>query len=174
MVDYLHRFNDVVGPQRLIQSPTVGNKLVKSHGMGHMTEQIKELGAAPNCYGGFLESALKTFIKGPGKRTRKTHQDFDLDLVKRWSEYQTIISLVDSLDINVDGPVKSSEDGQSVQTNASSLPSNHDYATFRSVSQPVFYFFREVGSGQRRNWHTRTSNRKEEFAYVTHPFAGDS
>ena len=87
---YIDLFVEVCGPQRQITSPHVVCKLQKLHGMLHFPTQISRFGSAQNFNGNFLESHLKTFVKQPAKRTRKTHMDFSKDLVKRWCEHSSI------------------------------------------------------------------------------------
>ena len=87
MIAYLDLFDELVGPQRKKISPSVGNKFPKRHGALKLVPSILEYGSAQNINGLFLESHLKTFVKRPAKRTRKTHQDFSLDLSNRWSEH---------------------------------------------------------------------------------------
>jgi len=103
--DYIRLFNDIVGPQRLIESPTVGNNIVKLHCTLHFpTDQLPTHGSAMNSCGSALESHLKTFIKQPAARTRKTHTEFASDLVNRWSEYQMIDMAYAKLGLQNDMP----------------------------------------------------------------------
>ena len=90
MVAYLDLFDEVIGPQQMLSSPKVGNKFPKRHGALKLVPYIEYWGSPLNLNGIFLESHLKTFVKRPAKRTRKTQEDFCMDLAHRWSEFQHI------------------------------------------------------------------------------------
>ena len=96
--NYNALFSLVCHDSRLHESPTVVCKLPKLHGLLHFPLQIQDHGSPENFNGSYLESMLKDFIKRPGRRTRKTHADFALDLVNRWSEYSSITDYMATTD----------------------------------------------------------------------------
>jgi hypothetical protein len=96
--NYNELFVKVCGDQRYYESPSVGCKLPKLHGLTHMPLQIEDHGSPENFNGSYLESMLKEFIKRPGRRTRRTHADFALDLINRWSEFSCITDYMSSVD----------------------------------------------------------------------------
>eukprot|EP00978_Attheya_sp_CCMP212_P046895 scaffold418333_cov39-Attheya_sp.AAC.1 len=59
---------------------------------------MKDHGSPENFNGSSLESMLKDFVKRPGRRTRKTHADFALDLINQWSEYSCITDYMSKAD----------------------------------------------------------------------------
>ena len=96
--NYNELFVEVCGEQRYHESPTVACKIPKLHGLLHFPSQIKDHGSAENFNGSYLESMLKDFIKRPGKRTRRTHTDFAMDLMNRWSEFSSITDYMSTVD----------------------------------------------------------------------------
>ena len=101
--NYNDLFVQVCENQRYYESPNVVCKIPKLHGLLHFPSQIQDHGSAENFNGSYLESMLKDFIKRPGKRTRRTHTDFALDLMNRWSEFSSIsdyMSTVDKSDLD--------------------------------------------------------------------------
>ena len=83
VADYIKQYVTTCGKQREIQSPKTGTKQQKIHGLTHLSKQIELYGSAENFNGSYLESHLKSFIKHPAKRTRKTHSYFSSDLINR-------------------------------------------------------------------------------------------
>ena len=96
--NYNELFVDVCHVQRYHESPSVGCKLPKLHGLLHFPLQIKDHGSPENFNGSYLESMLKEFVKRPGRRTRKTHADFAVDLINRWSEFSCITDYMSKVD----------------------------------------------------------------------------
>eukprot|EP00978_Attheya_sp_CCMP212_P033007 scaffold131379_cov61-Attheya_sp.AAC.1 len=90
--------SSVCGDQRYYESPTVGCKIPRLHGLLHFPLQMEDHGSAENFNGSYLESMLKEFIKRPGKQTRRTHANFALDLINRWSEYSCINYYMSTVD----------------------------------------------------------------------------
>ena len=157
---YLHLFKEIVGPQRDIYS-AVGLQFPKFHGPLHFVSQSEMFGSARNYDGTYLESALKTFIKMPGRRTRKTHNEFHGDIINRWSEYQTVCHFMENLDIEGCESVSSSSGSERHQ---SVISKNHPNDKM-SLSRSAFSYIRD---GSRRNiWYTYyNSNRHSE---IFHP-----
>jgi len=96
-------FAEMCGPQRRVQSPQVGCNFQKLHGLFHFADQMKLFGSAEKISIQCLESHLKSFIKHPAKRTRKTHADFSHDLINRWSEHASVADCILCLAISSDG-----------------------------------------------------------------------
>ena len=151
---YITLYNEVVEPQRLRNSPSVGNKFPKLHGLLHFPWQVDRYGSALNFYGAFLESHLKTFVKKPGKRTRRTYADFCKDLANRWSESQHIESILSDLQVDEDNL----EDDSSPANNRQLRIEIGD----RKLSKPHFTFLRLDGK-----WHTQVGRTCDDN--VSHP-----
>ena len=158
MKQYLHQFKDVVGPQRWITSPKVGTKLVKFHGCLKFVEQIPWIGSPENWNGVYLESALKTFVKHPAKRTSKKHSSFSNELVQRWSEYSSIEQTAHSLHLIGDG----SDNDEDLSL--ASRPRRINNRSKPGVSRAVFRF-EKIG----RTWHT-CWGRNNIVGQIQHPY----
>ena len=151
LTSYIRDFNTVVGPQREITSPDVGNKLSRLHGLLHFVRQIQRDGVPNNSNGAYLEKSLKEHVKHPAGRTRKTHSDFNSDLIKRISEFKSIDEHAEER--WPDGLFNSDE-------NSTPTQSEHDCI---SVGPARFKFVRS-----NRQWTTKAGRRT--ITGVVHPF----
>ena len=156
---YVGDFIKVVGPQREISSPEVGTKIPRLHGLTHFPRQIVRDGSPNNSNGIYLEKALKKVVKHPAKRTRKTHLDFDDDLVRRFSEFQCIEDYYD--DNELDWVLH----GQAAQNDRSSSSSfSHATIDCVTVSRPKFHFVKRG-----TQWNTKVGSKV--LSGILHPFA---
>ena len=158
MIAYLDLFDELVGPQREKISPSVGNKFPKRHGALKLVPSILEYGSAQNINGLFLESHLKTFMKRPAKRTRKTHQDFSLDLSNRWSEHCHIDRSIRMLP-EIDTRYLLDEDGGHSKSTSSSCKDGKI-----SLTKAKFRFIK-VGPSR---WRTKVGGRSMDGAVHPH------
>jgi hypothetical protein len=164
---YIKCFVDVCGDQRRITSPTVGCKIQRLHGISHFPKQISQFGSAQNFNGSFLESHLKTFIKHPAKRARKTHADFSHDLINRWCEHASItdylaryVSPPPNQNDVVDQP-DADPTGMTIAIGETNLDISED--SIATPKKPAF-FYKRIGN----IWHTCVGQNYEKKVY--HPF----
>ena len=99
---YLAEFVTLLGPQRKIDSPKIGTKLIKAHSYMHLARQIARDGSPLNSCGSYCESHLKTFVKRPGRMTNKTQKDFTKQTLNRFSDYQAFDHLVREFNLVTD------------------------------------------------------------------------
>ena len=69
---FLRKYKEVFGMVALANSK-VGLKKIKFHAAKHCVFYIKRYGSSENTFGGSLESALKSTVKEPTKRTSRRH-----------------------------------------------------------------------------------------------------
>jgi hypothetical protein len=79
---FLHKYKEVFGMVALANSK-VGLKKVKFHAAKHCAFYIKRYGSSENFFGGSLESALKSTVKEPTKRTSRRHDHLCKELASR-------------------------------------------------------------------------------------------
>jgi hypothetical protein len=79
---FLHKYKEVFGHVALANSK-VGLKKIKFHAPKHCVFYIKRYGSSENTFGGTLESALKSTVKEPTKRTSRRHDHLCKELAAR-------------------------------------------------------------------------------------------
>jgi len=156
ILHYMDLFVEHCGQQRLLASPKVGTKLARLHGLSHFRHQIQHHGSPNNSNGVYLESALKTFVKHPAKRTRKTHCDFSQDLVNRWSEYASISEYINEISIE-DNDIDDTRD-ETLTANAGEQNDDEQI----HLSRKAFSYIK-IG----RDWNTKVG--KESTRGIFHP-----
>jgi hypothetical protein len=87
---YMKFYRSLVGPQRELISKC-GLRLSKFHALTKSVKQIRKFGSADNFFGGFLESALKSIVKNPTKRTNRQQHRHANDLMTRWYEAKILL-----------------------------------------------------------------------------------
>ena len=157
---YVKTYNNVVEEQRLRISPMVGNKFPKLHGLLHFPWQMERYGSGCNFFGGYLESHLKTFVKHPGKRTRRTHKEFCKDLVNRWSESQHINDLVSTLAQNDVSPDRYTWQSNHAQPDEGNMIAR-SYDTKVLLGEKMFKFVR-----MNQSWCTIHGKQTVKILYI--------
>ena len=79
---FLTNYKELFGHIALSMS-SVGLRKVKFHAPKHFSFYIKRYGCSENFFGGSLESALKSTIKAPSKRTSRRHDHLCKELAMR-------------------------------------------------------------------------------------------
>jgi hypothetical protein len=79
---FLRKYKEVFGNVALANSK-VGLKKIKFHASKHCVFYIKRYGSSYNTFGGSLESALKSTVKEPTKRTSRRHDHLCKELAAR-------------------------------------------------------------------------------------------
>jgi hypothetical protein len=79
---FLRKYKEVFGMVALANSK-VGLKKIKFHAAKHCVFYIKRYGSSENTFGGSLESALKSTVKEPTKRTSRRHDHLCKELASR-------------------------------------------------------------------------------------------
>ena len=167
---YIQLFVQVCGSQRDILSPRVGCKLPRLHGLTHFSRQIESFGSAENFNGSYLESHLKTFVKLPGRTTRRTHSEFSLDIINRWSQHASIMQYIQKQD-SYDASFTEREDVENQSDRSQNIKyPNESFAlgeneTMLKLSKVVFHY---SIFGNDRSWYTCFGRNKERGIF--HPF----
>jgi hypothetical protein len=161
--NYNELFVKVCGDQRYYESPTVGCKIPKLHGLLHFPLQMEDHGSAENFNGSYLESMLKEFIKRPGKRTRRTHADFALDLINRWSEFSCINDYMSTVDKSeLEDAVLTSSNNNVVVHPGTQGNNGEPGAMFKMIRKAFSY--QKCGN----EWHTVSG--ETTYLEVIHPY----
>ena len=170
IISYLEQYVSLFDDQALIHS-AIGLKITKFHAMLHFHKQNKRFGAPDNYNGLYLERSLKEFVKRPGRRTRKNHQNFTLDLVNTWSRFSMfdeyisenkIIDMIDSLNTTTTDSNHTISDGID---DSGSLPASVASSFFGRTKHANIYFpSKETSEHQRRNT-TNNSPPLRQFDY---------